>query len=549
MKPITSDWEAALEHLNIAAQSFLEASITLRNAALESCSTSRDPFPLEETVLSIQSNTYKFEQSLEAMTMSRTNTNLVLNMSTERVPIRRLPPEVLGKVFSMVVEFYPHNLVPPSKNLLMTLAQVCAHWRQTSIAKQSLWANIDIGSEELIRTCDPKFLNRTKLWLERSQAVPIHIYLRRRPVNGSTDTSQLVPLLRSHIPRVASLICGHPPATYKSLVTLFDICPLYGTPGSVTKLVVVGMSDRHLGPRTAPLTWPVSYFQGLVELRLTQLPEACCPTLSDIWVMLSSSLSLQVLRLGQLTIRPSPEDFCDLPIELSSLRLLHLGELSATNLMRILPIISTNCNIDMSLPLLDDHRATVAIQTFLERTKVISLDLRIPSAFREPLDARVVQYLDSFPHLKILSISYGGAFHEIMTILLASMGNGFVARFPQLHTLRLLSGGVYLNELRKIASLYAFHRLIVVNCIWAAPQPGDEENLELNLLAGHTISPTDSGTIGIPDQTIKDIYVTGALDWLRSRIPVVVAGKEVEYSNWDSEDWETFVQNQINNSS
>ncbi|KAG8779450.1 hypothetical protein FRC12_024259 [Ceratobasidium sp. 428] len=473
-------------------------------------------------------------------------------MSPERVPIKRLPPEVLGKIFSMVVEFFPHNLVPPSKNLLMTLTQVCAHWRQTAIAKQSLWANIDIGSEELVRTCDPKFLNRTKLWLERSQAVPIHIYLRRRPMNGSMDTSQLVSLLRSHIPRVASLICGHPPATYKSLVTLFDICPLYGTPGSVTKLVIAGISDRHLGPRTMPLTWPVSYFRGLVELRLTQLPEACCSTLVDIWGMLSSSLSLQVLCLGQLTIRPSPEDFCVRPIELSSLRLLHLGELSAMSLMRILPTISTNCSSDLSLPLVDDQSTILAIQTFLERTKVISLDLRIPSAFRGSLDNHVIQILDSLIHLKILSISYGGTYHRIMTILLASAGGGFVTRFPQLHTLRLLSGRVHLNELRRIAALYSFHRLILVNCAWAAPEPGNEENLELDQLTGHPASVTlrsnmardpTGGAGSDTDETMNDLYVAEILNWLRKRTSVVVVGKEVEDSEW--EDWEAFVQNQI----
>ncbi|KAJ7276743.1 hypothetical protein C8J57DRAFT_1583987, partial [Mycena rebaudengoi] len=89
-------------------------------------------------------------------------------------PIRRLPPEILGEIFTFHFICGSSTSYPSSKRAPWLLAQVCSHWRSVALGTPRMWsmifAHLDFvgeGSAVLL----------WKLWLERSGTVPLSVKL------------------------------------------------------------------------------------------------------------------------------------------------------------------------------------------------------------------------------------------------------------------------------------------------------------------------------------------------------------------------------------
>ncbi|KAI3599063.1 hypothetical protein WG66_004070 [Moniliophthora roreri] len=96
-----------------------------------------------------------------------------------RPSIRRLPPELLLRIFTMCESSMlgAHNPLQPICHTILTLSHVCAHWRATTSSKSTLWSNIYIR----FKVRDDKAIARrihsfTKFCLEKSKTRPLNIY-------------------------------------------------------------------------------------------------------------------------------------------------------------------------------------------------------------------------------------------------------------------------------------------------------------------------------------------------------------------------------------
>ncbi|KAF7341127.1 F-box domain-containing protein [Mycena venus] len=93
-------------------------------------------------------------------------------------PIRRLPPETLGEIFSLVVHTTFHfgdisEVIPPvTRNAPWLFTRVCRHWSAVALATPTLWSMIFV---DLDRLGERGSVPLTNLCLQRSGNVPLTV--------------------------------------------------------------------------------------------------------------------------------------------------------------------------------------------------------------------------------------------------------------------------------------------------------------------------------------------------------------------------------------
>ncbi|KAG9074064.1 hypothetical protein FS749_014424, partial [Ceratobasidium sp. UAMH 11750] len=102
-----NQWKTAQLRLKEAASSFLDASITLRKVAAQSFPSHPNQIVLENVLDDLHSQIDSIGVVEHCMHESRAVLNALLNVSTSRVPINKLPPEILGRIFSILVASSP----------------------------------------------------------------------------------------------------------------------------------------------------------------------------------------------------------------------------------------------------------------------------------------------------------------------------------------------------------------------------------------------------------------------------------------------------------
>ncbi|KAJ6501880.1 hypothetical protein C8R45DRAFT_1091808 [Mycena sanguinolenta] len=100
-------------------------------------------------------------------------------------PIRRLPPEIIGEIFSLVVHatFCVHVRPPVTEHAPWVFTRVCRHWSAVALATPALWSTIFV---DLDRVGHGRELPLTKLCLARSKSAPltVHIFHERGGYNS-----------------------------------------------------------------------------------------------------------------------------------------------------------------------------------------------------------------------------------------------------------------------------------------------------------------------------------------------------------------------------
>ncbi|GJE92879.1 hypothetical protein PsYK624_090370 [Phanerochaete sordida] len=90
-----------------------------------------------------------------------------------RVPIWRIPDEILSKIFLLIVserfyDWYSNTEnTPPQPYKWMQIAYVCRHWHRVCVATHQLWAFVDLGNPE-----------RTRVLLRLSGTAPLTLISR-----------------------------------------------------------------------------------------------------------------------------------------------------------------------------------------------------------------------------------------------------------------------------------------------------------------------------------------------------------------------------------
>ncbi|KAJ7646555.1 hypothetical protein FB45DRAFT_890768 [Roridomyces roridus] len=99
-----------------------------------------------------------------------------LIFGTNPCPISKLSPEVLGEIFlwCLPTDGFQSTLDPPRLSLEpLTLSHVSSRWRTVSLSTPSLWSTIWVDRPQ------DAHISMVELWLERSRAYPLTLYLRQ----------------------------------------------------------------------------------------------------------------------------------------------------------------------------------------------------------------------------------------------------------------------------------------------------------------------------------------------------------------------------------
>ncbi|KZT22507.1 hypothetical protein NEOLEDRAFT_651978 [Neolentinus lepideus HHB14362 ss-1] len=196
-----------------------------------------------------------------------------------RVPIARLPPELLAEIFKFYMETNsiekPIGWVPPKRRLAhwyayrFRIAQVSHHWRQVAIQNPCLWADIVTTSLE----CFKQMLIRSK---EAPLAIVWHV------MHDSRESREIMRLIVSELHRIRKLVLTAP----KSFLRAFNRdC---NQPRNATQLRVLHVVDCEKPSGT--------YVGSIPFISTLSLPQ-----LQELKVTGYSLVSFRMLLLPSLT--------------------------------------------------------------------------------------------------------------------------------------------------------------------------------------------------------------------------------------------------------
>ncbi|KAG6910755.1 hypothetical protein DXG01_008287 [Tephrocybe rancida] len=240
-----------------------------------------------------------------------------------------LPPEVLGAIFSWVIDATPnapghenedYEPYPKSgQNLrwIPRVSHVCSHWREVALSTSNLWTNIPVGK--------PSW--GTEM-VQRSKAAPLTISyvgsLCSRSSGPKAERSHFIlkTVLCSHLSRLTSLALkitssssqSHASEMVKERFTtllgfleqpapLLEHLDIRNSYLSDTVTLPNGIAAA--SPRVAQITlwgcgmaWEAAAFKHLKALAVTYLPENLRPSATQVLSLLSQTPLLEWLSIG-----------------------------------------------------------------------------------------------------------------------------------------------------------------------------------------------------------------------------------------------------------
>ena len=94
--------------------------------------------------------------------------NFIAEQNTILAPIRRLPAEILAKIFVLCMNYDTSSFDPMQSPLLV--GRVCRGWRQVALSTQKLWSSITVTNYR-------SSSKMVKLWMSRAISAPLTIHL------------------------------------------------------------------------------------------------------------------------------------------------------------------------------------------------------------------------------------------------------------------------------------------------------------------------------------------------------------------------------------
>ncbi|QRV74451.1 pyrolysin [Ceratobasidium sp. AG-Ba] len=371
-------WLAARKGFEEAALGFLDACTTLKDAAIRSGAS----LAREEMIESF-TNQYKpvlesFDLIQGCMHHSQRVLNAVANLSPQRVPISKLPTEILIRIFPAFLASSHHGSYE-----LLDIISVCARWYQVATTTPTLWNHVDLRTypEQIYEdaSCGFGWIN---FFLTRSRGLPVHF---NPSLDGRYSNDcvmfELVLLIQNY-PTAVGFIQLHGGEYYGDMVSAHYSFTesmrllLLTTPG--TSVSLRSLATGVLRPALfehLPM-WPLTSLPQLVELNLENLAEPACPSPSAICMMMSACPLLHTLQLWNLETEPCGR----LP---SSIQLPNLRLLDPKNAPNIIPLLSSRIfpgtprlHVRLGLHSSNTYQAPDAFRALLSRSNVSSLTVR-----------------------------------------------------------------------------------------------------------------------------------------------------------------------------
>ncbi|KAJ6616671.1 hypothetical protein B0H10DRAFT_1379876 [Mycena sp. CBHHK59/15] len=148
-------------------------------------------------------------------------------------PIDRLPPDILGEIFSWALD--DNQSMEDRRHLLLeplTLSHVSSRWRAAALSKPTLWSTIWVDRPRAVH------VPMVKLWLENSRGCPLALCLRQSPSQPPQTpqtpqtpadppehaiTDEILLLFIAHLFRWKKILFSFRTVTQRSLLTLPDL--------------------------------------------------------------------------------------------------------------------------------------------------------------------------------------------------------------------------------------------------------------------------------------------------------------------------------------
>ncbi|CAE6538298.1 unnamed protein product [Rhizoctonia solani] len=296
--------------------------------------------------------------------------NSARNYSSGLSPIGFLPPEILSRIFHLMLSQpckLPQQLSRDETSFLKypeSLARVCTLWRRTVLSSYSLWRHIDLSPYESVYN---DVINRAEMHLERSGDLPIELHITESEYHrfGSThgnynDLYDFVSRISSRVGSLELILADYfrdfHCAVFRRLVL--------GQAQNLTKLVIHSQCDRagafiltesdvdssesdpentnfglnltedqlekfYLGLTVVHLRgifprWSSVAYQGLVDLRLMSTREWSGMSAREFIPILEANPRLQVLHFGLEIEWYIPADEEVVPIYMEDLQIIKI---------------------------------------------------------------------------------------------------------------------------------------------------------------------------------------------------------------------------------
>ncbi|KAG9087328.1 hypothetical protein FS749_002996 [Ceratobasidium sp. UAMH 11750] len=456
---VLNQWQLTRSNLERAASDFLDACTSLKALALPSLASRYDHDTLETALSQVQSHINSVTIVEGQLKESRATLHLLLNTSPKRVPINRLPAEILSSIFATVTE--PPECRgkrhPLARDYLTDIRLVCVQWNRVVTSAPLFWSHIDVDLDSRSKISDiPPALDPTRQQLERSRGALVHLHVSGTSERSKNGIPGLVSIIRPHITCLNSLIIS---GTHTSPLVR-DLFELYSGVGRLGTLRSLVFDDIYEPREEYSIPWSIPSLSGLTELNLELLRKYASPPFNELVALLSNCPTLHTLRLRFLAVRASPEQ--DYPvIRLPCLRLLDFGtQQKQENILRLLPLLDPGVNeLDVRLSLLNINSSLISshLQPFLERSNVTVL------SFHESLpesSTHTKSLLSSTPHLRALLLHYSAS-ESLGTIgeLLSSTEPHSAKPLPNLQCLCLIARGIGSEEMNGIGRIVAERHL------------------------------------------------------------------------------------------
>ncbi|KAJ7330534.1 hypothetical protein DFH08DRAFT_314625 [Mycena albidolilacea] len=390
---------------------------------------------LDDEIAKIQETLNQLERKRSSLSIYRARNKAILS------PLRRMPPEVLGEIFSRtlpsITEMWREQACQEyMANNPWVLSHTCSQWRGISLSTPQLWSLVVVNYDQ--KTCCS--IPPIAAQLQRAEKLKIHFF-----GSGTVDSRpqiQMFQLLLQHASRWEELSLGLTPA----LLPLFSALPdqlfhlkrswiVWEGPESQTpvdllacfdsahSLVDFGVSDEHC---IFPISFPI---HRLVRLQL-----------DGPW-----ERQQRVLKLGQNLVEAHIwVDFADSPwpeigevIDLPYLQRLHVSDLRVLDYLRASALSGLSLNqrtSDDDIPHIPRH-----LESFLDRSTCTLRRIHIRGS---PAPHKISAILGKFESITelALTIEASDAQEEtdlLMSALAVSQAAGSTVVAPQLRFLAL----------------------------------------------------------------------------------------------------------------
>lgn len=297
------------------------------------------------------------------------------NRSPALVPINKLPPEILTRIFGLVLDASRRDYDQPGGTVKCGFPKypdvflyVCSHWRQIATSTAILWSHIDIISR-YVHTKGILTRAKTLVTLAGQYLLNLHIIGATEQgldVCALPNTSALFQFFSDIAPRIQSLKL----ITFvfsSSHLSMLQTCLVHCTPGVLTELII--RPSLQVGQRSEPrsgfleargeaelrsswkmniqqdqleallvpikvlhlrgiyLRWSSKAYHGLAELRLLSVTTDTPITITEAQFVgiLESSPQLRILHFDIEIEESLPKDAAITPVHLNSLEVLDIS--------------------------------------------------------------------------------------------------------------------------------------------------------------------------------------------------------------------------------